>query len=188
MQYPTIILISGKHPIEGKSGYARYSRALARQLTDLHLNVHIFCVGVKTSVTRTDIGTIHVVKIPLLALVSGREMAAVLPASILLARAINQQKNRTVLWGIGPWSLAGAWVKLRNPSIRSFADYFTSMKHEYSMSNSKYIVTLFYSPFERYLLAKSDRIITHYRSTETILTKEFGIHPKKFYRIPYAIT
>lgn len=176
MQHPTIVLISGKHPIEAKSGYARYTAALARQLVSLHYSVHIFCVGTTTSVIKTSIGTIHVVRMPMIRLVAGREMTALLPASILIARAIKQQTHVDIIWGIGPWTLAGVLTG-KKPI---FADYFTTLKHEYRIS--------LFSFLERYILTKSTRIITHYRSTEHILQKEFGLTRKKFYRIPYAIS
>lgn len=177
MHYPTIALISGKHPITGKSGYARYAGSLARVLTSLGHSVDIFCVSKNTSVTKTPIGTIHEVKIPLLRLVSGREMTALVPASILIAKAINADPrlrgDDIIIWGIGPWTLAG--IIARNTPV--YADYFTTLQHEYGIP--------FFSPLERYILSKSTKIITHYRSTERILHKEFGL--TKFFRLPYAV-
>jgi len=174
MHHPTIALITGKHPIKAKSGYASYGRALARQLTAIGCDVHIFCAGNRSSVTPADIGTIHVVKIPLLGLVSGREMSLLLPASVYLARGIRKQPA-DIIWGIGPWTLAGVLAGGRP----IFADYFTTLRHEYH--------TALFSFVERYILTKSTRIITHYRSTENIITKEFGVNRKTLYRIPYAI-
>ena len=172
---PIIILISGKHPLYVKSGYAHYAAALARQLVAIGCRVHIFCVGEINSVSKTNIGIIHVVKIPFLRLVSGREMAAFLPDSLFLAKAIKQLKHIDIIWGIGPWTLAGVLTG-KKPI---FADYFTTLKHEYGTS--------LFSFLERYILANSTRILTHYRSTEHILQNEFNLDTKKFYRMPYAI-
>ena len=197
MHHPTIVLISGKHPLTAKSGYARYAAALARNLTKLRYDVHIFCVGTHTSTTRTSVGTIHVVKIPLINLFSGREMITLLPASIRLAGTVRDfihKKETSLIWGIGPWSLAGAWIKEKHPSTKFFADYFTTIHHEYRLLPptiesilAKLSLIPIYSLLEWYTLRQSNVIITHYRSTETILRKEFSIRPSKFYRTPYAI-
>lgn len=170
MHHPKIVIISGKHPVIAKSGYARYSAALAKQLTRLGADVHVYCAGTRASVTQTAFATIHVVKIPFLRLFSGREMATFPFSSILLARNI---KTADLVWGIGPWTLAGILAR-RAPVC---ADYFTSLSHEYGFS--------LFSPLEKIILTKSDRIITHYRSTERILRKEFGL--TKFFRLPYAV-
>ncbi len=179
MYHPTISLISGKHPKTGKSGYAHYGAALARQLVALGSDVHIFCVGQTSSVTKTPIGIIHVVKVPFIRIIAGREMAALVPASVLIAQAINKLDHAEIIWGIGPWTLAGLLVKKNQPSVQLFADYFTTIKHEYH--------TPIFSLLERSILTKSDRIITHYRSTEKILQNEFKLDRKKFYQMPYAI-
>lgn len=173
---PEIILICGKHPLTTKSGYARYGAALAKQLTALHLNVHIFCVGRASSVVKTPIGEIHTVKLPGISLIAGREMIAFIPASFFLARAINADprlRGDMFIWGIGPWTLAGVLAR----RVPVFADYFTTLQHEYGVP--------FFSPLERYIVTKSKRIITHYRSTENILRKEFGM--TRFTRLPYSV-
>jgi glycosyltransferase involved in cell wall biosynthesis len=114
-------------------------------------------------------------------------MAALLPASIYLARAIKQLKHIDIIWGIGPWTLAGALLKKTYPSTPLYAEYFLSMRHEHLTTPLRFIIDVLYTPLERYLLKKSDRIITHYQSTEKILTHDFYIHPSRFYRMPYAI-
>ena len=168
-----IILITGKHPLLVKSGYAAYGRALASLLTKMNMRVHLFCVGQRSSIQKTHIGIIHTVNVPFLSVFKDRSMAACVPASIFLAYAINQLNTRSVVWGVGPWSLAGVFVKRK----LLLADYFTTIRHEYGIP--------FFSPMEKYLVTHADKIITHYASTEEILRSEFGV--TNFLRIPYAI-
>lgn len=191
-----IILVSGKHPLEVKSGYARYAACLARQLVAVGADVHIFCVGNKSSVSKTAIGTIHTVYVPLIYLFAGREMVWLLPASLALCRAIlpRMKTAASVIWGIGPWSLAGAWVKRKYPSVLFFADYFVSIRHEYQILPftgksilAKIALIPLYARLEKYLLTQSTAILTHYQSSEEIFKKEFHVSAHKFRRIPYMI-
>lgn len=167
-----VVIISGKHPLYAKSGYATYAAALARELTK-YFDVHIYCAGAAPSREKSAIGTIHVVGSAFARLFPGREMNAFIPISIALARHI---PRHSIVWGIGPWTLAGA---LAGPKTL-VADYFTTIRHEWGIP--------FFSPVERYILAKSDRIVTHYHSTERILTDEFDLSAQKFIRVPYPLT
>lgn len=170
MQKPRIVIISGKHPIRVKSGYAHYAASLAKTLTGLHCDVHIFCIGDHNDEEVTPIGTIHSVYVPFLRLFGDCQMVTLPLSALLIARRIPKS---SLVWGIGPWTLAGILAG-HTPVI---ADYFTTLKHEYGIS----LFTL----LERFILKKSNTILTHYKSTERIISREFGI--KNFVRVPYSV-
>jgi glycosyltransferase involved in cell wall biosynthesis len=169
MQNADIIVVSGKHPLTAKSGYARYAAGLCRELAKKR-RVQILCTGPVSRIEKSAIGTIHVIGSAYARILPGREMIAFVPICASIAR---QVPTGSIVWGIGPWTLAGAYAHPK----KLIADYFTTIGHEWH--------TPIFSPFERYLLRRSNRIITHYRSTEKILRKEFCIAPEKFLRIPY---
>ncbi|HSW89844.1 MAG TPA: glycosyltransferase family 4 protein [Patescibacteria group bacterium] len=195
-----IFLICGKHPIKAKSGYASYAYSLAKNLCAQKHVVHIFCIDRQTKVQKTEIGTIHTIHSRF------SSMVALLPLSILLANAIRKEDTTHVLlWGIGPWSLAGAFVKLASTlPPKLYSDYFTSVRHEdwgmvQGISRRDHgsfeclktffafcTITQIYSLLERFLLSQSDKVITHYKSTENILNYEFAV--SNFLRLPYSVS
>lgn len=202
----TLIIISGKNPMLSNGGYAAYSKNLGTILSDLSYDVHIFCIGDKTYSKKTSFGTVHVVVSPLVKFLKNQEMVGLIIFSPLLTASIlKMTKNKPFLiWGVGPWSLAGTLVKFLNKSIL-FADYFTSISHEFSgrikgMSVEDYgffawiknrVVLLsvipIYSLVEKFTLKKADKIILHYHSTQKILSKEYRLPKGRFSLLPYSI-
>jgi glycosyltransferase involved in cell wall biosynthesis len=122
-----------------------------------------------------------------------------------IKKYLTEEKN--IIWGIGPWSLAGALIKLLyfRKKIFLFSDYFTTVKHEYhgsvqAVNSNNYgyfeilkkivVFNIFiplFSILEKLTLVFSDTIITHYNSTEEIISHQFGIKPGRFSRLPYTI-
>ena len=208
MESPVIYIISGKNPLDARSGYAAYAYNLAKIITQLGFKVEIFMFGKSSKVIQSEIGTIHIIGSKLFSFLKGTEMAGLAllapKLSLSLAQRLKNEKKTVIFWGIGPWSLSLALIKLFwNKKIFFLADYFTSIKHEFSGTVSAIEVkdygillklqTLFayltiipiLSFLERFLLFKSDLIITHYFSTEQILKSQFGINSKKFKKLSY---
>ena len=218
----SIYIISGKNPLSAKSGYASYSYNLANLLTSLGYKVEIFCFGEKDQVLKTKIGTINILSSTIFfTVLKDMEMAGLILLAPKLALALktviaspakggakqsHNYNQQTIIWGIGPWSLAGAFIKLlKGKKVIFLSDYFTTIKHEFSGTVSAlnmkdyglwhplqawfaYITIVpIYSLLERFLLKFSDKIITHYQSSETIITSQFGISNKKYTHLPYVV-
>lgn len=209
---PTIYIISGKNPLAARSGYPAYSYNLAKVITVLGYKVKIFCIGLKNEVVKDAIGEIHIVKSSLLRLpfLQDLEMAGLpifsLQIALALLKAIKNDR-KVMFWGIGPWGLPAALLKIL-PTGKKFtflAYYPTTMKHEFretlSAINIKdygiliklqtvmtyYTIIQLYTLLEKFILDKSDKIITHYLSSEKILSKQFNIKKSKFLRISYNV-
>ncbi|MDE2026460.1 MAG: glycosyltransferase, partial [Patescibacteria group bacterium] len=207
---PIVVIVTGKHPLTSSGGYATIAKQIARICTTLGYETHMVCMGKKTIHEQTPIGTIHTCTSPLQQLPFSQTfpLAGLLFFSFTISRKIlNLFQGRTILvWGVGPWTLAGILVKrMKRGKTTVVAEYFTSIKHEFlagldAVQTYPYslILKLVYaitaltlipvlSFLERFVCSKSDRIVTHYASTEQILNKEFGILQKKFIRLPYYL-
>lgn len=208
---PVICIVSGKNPLSARSGYAAYAYNLAKTITKLGYTVKIFCVGPTDDVIESEVGAIYIVGSRLASILKDVEMAGLLFLAPLLSFAlIKHLKDASdiLVWGIGPWSLAGALLKFVSWRKRSFlflADYFTTLKHEFLGTMSAIKVTdhglLFkvrsiltyltviqlYTLLEWFLLKSSNKIITHYKSTEDILKTQFGLNSEKFIRFPLLV-
>lgn len=197
-----IYIISGKNPLNVKSGYAVYAKNLAQVLLSLGLKVEVFCCDSKSkTIEKSEIGRVNVIGSRLLNLpfVKNREMT-LFPILCLKMAYELRKKEKGIVWGIGPWSFTGILAQKRP----FFSDYFTTIKHEFkatldSMSIEDYglfkrienlifyyLIAHLYSLFERVTLLYSDKIIIHYNSTQNILREEFGV-TSKFIRLPYSI-
>lgn len=200
-----IIIISGKDPLSHASGYAVYAYGLSRILAGLKHEVHLFYCGDADRIVSSRIGILHEVKCPLRKRVSKASMIGLLPYSTFLARAIQKYistDEKMLVWGIGPWSLAGAWLKLRRKKIRLISYYPTSIRHEFdggleAISNSDYGIGLkvkmwiadktiipFYSFLEKLTLSQSNSIVVHYKSAIEILRHNFKIPLSRLILIP----
>lgn len=208
-----VFVISGKDPTVSPGGYAAYSHNLCKILTSLGHPVYVLAAGKTHEVKYTSIGEVHLVKnsganaFPILGSV---EMAMMPFYAYSFKREIlsiisKQGYKEILLWGMGPWTFAGALVKKSHIQAKLFASYFTTFRHEMSGSlksiltpdyplpiKIKYILISFlggmiFSQIERKTLQKTDVIITHYRSTEQILKREFSVHADKIKRISYYV-
>lgn len=204
-----IYIISGKNPLLAKSGYASYSYNLAKILTSLNYQVKIFCFGTKNQVIESPIGQVYISKSLIFSLLKDMEMAGLLLLAPKLSLTLQKELKDTkkaIIWGIGPWSLAGAFLKIFSGSrIILFSDYFTSVKHEFlgSLSGLRikdhglwiklqaylayFTIIPLYTLLEQILLSLSNKIITHYQSTERILSHQFGFKKTKFIHLPYSV-
>lgn len=217
-QNTSIYIISGKNPLISKSGYASYSYNLATILTSLGYRVEIFCFGKKDELLNTKIGTVNIVGSKLYStLLKDTAMAGLFFLAPKLAIALktviaSESKQSSIsnqpliIWGIGPWSLTGAFIKfLKGNRVIFLSDYFTTIQHEFLGTLSgitikdhgiwnklqsviAYLTIIpLYSLLEYFLLKSSNKIITHYQSTENILTSQFNISSKKYVRLPYYV-
>lgn len=206
---PEIFIISGKNPQFIQSGYASYAYNLAKILTNLGYQVKIFVFGSESKIIKSQIGTIHIIGSKIFSILRYQEMAGLAILAPKLAVSIVRSlsaTSRTIIWGLGPWGLSAVFLKLLFPKkIILLADYFTSIKHEFlgtlsgvtiadhGLWNKLQIflaygaIIQFYTIFEYFLLNLSDKVITHYYSTEKILANQFGIKTKKFIRLPYCV-
>ncbi|MBI2039465.1 glycosyltransferase family 4 protein [Candidatus Microgenomates bacterium] len=212
---PSIYIIAGKNVLAGRGGYAVVGYNWGKLLSSLGYEVKIYCVGAKDQITKSQIGEVHIVGSKIATtFLKDVEMAGLLFLAPKIALAILRdiKDQKIVILGMGPWSLAGALLKIYSTVIPAKAgihkiillsDYYTSIKHEYSgiLSGVRisdhgvliklqiqliyYFIFKLYSLLERFLLRITDKIITHYLSTENILKDEFKISPKKFIRLPY---
>lgn len=209
---PSIYILSGKNPLQAKSGYASYTYNLSKILTNLGYKVMVFCFGKSDQVIKSKIGTIHIIGSNIFSLLKDVEMAGLILLTPRLSIVLAKQLKNTpgLIWGIGPWGLAGALAKLfsrgyQGTSWKLVSDYFTTTRHEFLGTlagvtvKDHGLVTKFnvwfayvtlvqlYNFLERFLLHQSHKIITHYQSTENILTSQFGLNSKQFIRLPYFV-
>jgi len=205
---PLIFIISGKDPLTISSGYASYAKNLGKILTDLHYDVQIFSVGKLQRRIKTSFGTVTILKNPLFFFSIIQKMAMIAFPIFCFQIALKIKKNTkkpAIIWGIGPWSLTGVFLKLFSGKHIILADYFTTIRHEFSgrlrgmpMEDygivpwiinkiAQFSLIPFYSVLEKFLLTKVDTTITHYISIEHILTSEFSLTYQKFIRLPYII-
>lgn len=203
-----VFIISGKSPIEGSGGgYSSFAFNLGKIVKNIGHPVHIMALGNETKKIVTEAGTIHLFKATLPFQNIGVYALPGLPVySIIFAREIKNiaDKNeykKYIVWGIGPWGLAGTLFKIfSKDKVVHLNNYFTTVRHEWWggvralrikdygwWPKIKYLAIYFtivqyLALLEKIILKHADKIITNYRSTEQILNKEFGISFKKFYR------
>lgn len=208
----TLIILCGKHPLHSSGGYAQYGASVAAVASSLAVDVHIVCIGKKANVETTSFGTIHTVGVPFFGsrFTDGAEMTFLLLYSMYLVHTLRKlitlnEPSRVVVWGIGPWTLAGIFLQLFKPHAIVIADYFTTIFHE-SHDLQKNLVTLpysiaitsktflatvllipLYSFLEKIIVSKSYTIVTHYNSTRSILTHQFGVPLSRFTHLPYTL-
>lgn len=212
MKKGVVFVISGKNPVKAPGGYAAYSHNLCKALKNLEYDVRIIALGNKNNSESTEIGQLYEVsnvianKIPFITLV---QMSALPFYSYSFAKRIekiiNQEKvNSCIVWGIGPWGLAELFLKQKyKHKMKLVLSYFTTFLHEMSGSvkslrikdygfflKTKYILVYYllgpaFSLMEKTVVNSANLIITHYKSSEEILAKEFGTPSKKFRRITY---
>lgn len=206
---PTLVLINGKNPLSRGGGYQTYTYNLAKLLTSLGYCVHLFCFGRNNGVRRSSIGTIHTIasRFYYLPILRSVEVAGLVVLAPILARTIGtafDSSAQLIVWGMGPWTLAGAILKaIRRQNTHLVSYYPTTFAHEFqgtrkavNVNDHGFRITLqvvfvwwtlipFYSLIERLFLGACDTIVTHYRSAEKILSSQFGIAKTKLVRLPY---
>ncbi|MBI4035108.1 MAG: hypothetical protein HY381_01770 [Candidatus Chisholmbacteria bacterium] len=177
---PSIFILTGK-PTSAPGGYQTYADSLVSTLHHLGYSTRIFSAPPLPQ---------PLTFLPILSLV-------------LALKIIPHLKSQTIIIGIGPWTLAGALLKLIFPRrVILIATYFTTIKHEFAGSYSEilshpyplllklqyyfasFTLIPLYSLLEKFTLFRADYILTHYLSTESILKREFGL--SKFTRLPYV--
>jgi glycosyltransferase involved in cell wall biosynthesis len=177
-------------------------------LRALGRTVHIVALGNRDSSMTTELGELHLVRnemasrIPFIADV---QMTALPLYSRSFARRIEAIAGGqpALVWGMGPWALAGAIFKARSPASVLLASYFTTFMHEMRGSLAAIAVSDYgmrlkmqyagvvgvigpaFRKMEKFLLEKSDKVVTHYRSTEDILSAELDVPREKFHRMTY---
>jgi glycosyltransferase involved in cell wall biosynthesis len=115
-----------------------------------------------------------------------------------------------VTYSAGIWGIAGVRLKKRlshgNLPVKTLIGYFTTHRHEYRghiigspAADYGYVeatkirlaylfARIVYSPVERRMLTRADRVVVHYDSTRDILLAEFpGLQPEKVVKVPYYI-
>ncbi len=209
-----VVIISGKSPYTATGGYASYARNIAKIITATGHPVHLLTFADKQKIEKRDIAIVHFVKarwLNHLPIIRNIELAALPFYSILFFRELTAilkkyRYKRIVVWGIGPWGLAGALVKIfMGAKVILITSHFTTFRHEmkgslqaariidYGFSTKlKYlfvyhVIARLYSLLSRFVVRNSEKIITHYRSSEKILTSEFGVPAENFFRISYFV-
>ncbi|QQG42231.1 MAG: glycosyltransferase family 4 protein [Candidatus Woesebacteria bacterium] len=203
-----VFIISGKSPLSASGGgYSSFAFNLAKIIKKLGHTVYIVALGNETKQTKIDAGKLLLFKATLPLLNVNIYALPGLPIySIIFARGIQKIADQNgykkfIVWGIGPWGLAGAFLKIFSKSKVTFYDnYFTTIRHEWwggvralrikdygLWPKIKYLAIYFtiaqyLALLEKITLKRTDKIITNYSSTEQIINKEFGIDFKKFYR------
>lgn len=206
--HPSIYIIAGKNILAGRGGYAVVGYNWAKILSEAGYQVKIYCVGPKDEIIKSKIGEIHIVGSKIAStFLKDSEMAGLLFLAPKIALAIlhDIKDQQVIILGMGQWGLAGAYVKLFKKNTYLLSDYYTSIKHDYqgildgvNISDYGlliklqivliyYLIFVFLSLLEKFLLNITDKIITHYSSTEKILQQEFKIKDEKFIRLPYHV-
>jgi glycosyltransferase involved in cell wall biosynthesis len=203
-----VVVVSGKDPLEAPGGYAAYGHNLCRVLCSLGHPVHIVALGSRDVSMATDVGQLHLVRNGLASRVSfiaDVQMAALPLYSYSFAKRIGTIVGRQpcLIWGLGPWALAGAVFKNRSPASTLIASYFTTFLHEMRGSLAAIrigdyglrlklqygavvgVIGPVFRQMERFLMNRTDIVVTHYRSTEEMLSAELGVPRQKFHRMTY---
>lgn len=209
-----VFLISGKSPVTKPGGYAAYSHNLAKVFIKLGHKVYIIAQGDKNQINKTKIGDEHLVNagfVNKLPFFKSLELAALPIFSLFfvkeIERIIDKEKiDKFIVWGAGPWSLAGVFIKNKyKKRVKFTASYFTTFPHEMLGSYKaieikdygiipkiKYyfvlnIVAKIYARFENAIVHTTDFVVVHYESTKNILKKEFSLPSKKMKKISYYV-
>ena len=206
-----VVVVAGKNPVAAPGGYAAYSRNLCAVLCDLGRAVHVVALGDRDESLATDVGQLHLVRNELAArvpFIADVQMTALPLYSRSFARRIDAivGEGPNVIWGVGPWALGGA-LRARDrreaPGSTFIASYFTTFMHEMRGSLSALRVRDYglrrklqyagvvgvlgpvFREMERLVLTRADRIVTHYQSSEDLLSAEFGLPRDRFHRMTY---
>lgn len=192
---PTIFILTGKNPLVSRGGYASYASILENTLGSLGYRP-VFVTPPRALLKLT--------------LLRNAPMTALLPLSLALVPSLVhniRSQSFPIVWGIGPWSLTGAFVKLFLPQLQFtlISDYFTTIAHEFRAGKDAVFLNPFpfllkfqtaiaamsliplYTAFEKFLVSRSDAIVTHYQSTETILAEQFHLDSTKRIRLPVSM-
>lgn len=204
-----MLVISGKNPLEAPGGYAAYGHNLCAVLGRLGLAVHIVALGDQDTSVDTTVGQLHLVRNELasrIPFISDVQMTALPLYSLSFAKRMEAivGKQPCLLWGLGPWTLGGAIFKQsRSPGSTLLASYFTTFLHEMRGSLDAIRVSDYgmwlklqyagvvgligpaFRQMERFLLKRADKIVTHYRATEDMLSAELAVPREKFHRMTY---
>lgn len=197
----TVIIISGKNPLENPGGLGSYSLSLAKSVAHQNYNVILLCFG-KSNKTIPFVNGIEILQLK----VHGGSLfsAGSIFINLQLGRKLSahlsdfSMKNISAIIGAGIWFRSG--LKFRNQldsKPKLVAAYFTTYQHEFKghlkgssaslfgplvflQSAILYMFALlFFSPYERSGLKKCDMILVHYSSTKDLLNKEIpSLAPK----------
>lgn len=209
---PSVVIINGKNPLLSGGGYQTYTYILAELLSQLKYDVHVFSFGPSEDIKKNKLGTFYTTNswIYNLSFFRTTESGALAILAPLLAFSILRKYDftkPTILFGIGPWTLTGAIIKILKPKAKTvlISYYPTTFKHEYygtvcAMRSSDYgivkstkawityhTVIPIYSLLEKFSALSSDRIINHYKSAEIILQNQFKVNASRLVRIPYYV-
>ena len=204
-----VFIVCGKSPISSYGGgYSTYALNLSRILTSLGYKVYILSVGKENTKEKTKFGTLltfksflfdyHTTALPSLPFVS------YVFAKHIEKFVTENQIDKFIVWGIGPWGFTGSILKKKfNHHLIFLDNYFTTIKNEWRgglkalLSNDYgliikikflivyYTVVQILAFFEKKVLTSADFIITNYQSTERILISEFDVNPSKMLRITF---
>ena len=204
-----VLVVTGKNPLEAPGGYAAYGHNLCAVLCGLGHRVHIVALGSRNASMATDVGQLHLVRNELastLPFIADLQMTALPFYSFSFAKRIEAivGGQPSLIWGLGPWALAGALFKQRrSPASTLIASYFTTFLHEMRGSLAAIHVRDYglrlklqyagvvgaigpvFRQMERFLLRQADIVVTHYQSSEEILSTELGVPRRKFHRMAY---
>lgn len=210
-RHQTCFILCGKSPYGAAGGgYSAFAYNLAKILKKLGYKVYIVALGDKNETIQTTIGTLLLFKSPFInfntTALPGLPIYSYLFANGIEKIVREQGSNEFIVWGIGPWGLAGAILKGRlGKRVIHINNYFTTVRHEWKGALTAlsiqdygiwlklkytliyYTVVRFLSYFERKILKSADLIVTNYQSTEEIIKKEFNIPKSKFYRTGFTV-
>jgi glycosyltransferase involved in cell wall biosynthesis len=204
-------VISGKSPITSPGGLGAYSYNVARILDSI--GYRVFLLGFSDREEEIDLGfatLVHFVN-PYARLLGLGSIPAASFFVVRMTAIIDRLKpDQIVTYSAGIWGIAGVRLKKNlanaNLPVKTLVGYFTTHRHEYRghiigspAADYGYVeaakirlaylfARIIYSPVERRMLGRADRVVVHYDSTRDILLKEFpGLQPEKVVKIPYYI-
>lgn len=210
-----IFIVCGKSPITSYGGgYSSFALNLAKILKRLGFEVYILAIGEKKLVEKTDCGTVIILSFSFFNLkftaLPGLPFYSYFFSKEIIRIINNNNISGCIVWGIGPWGLAGKFLKDELKDKVIFVNnYFTTIEHEWNKGLQAvriydygillkikffiiyHTIVKILSIFEKEIITSVDCIITNYKSTETILKSQFNINEKKiirssFYIEPYA--
>lgn len=209
-----VVIIAGKSPYTSTGGYASYARNIAKIITATGHPVHLLTFGDRRKIEKRDIAKVHFIQsrwLNHLPLIRNIELVALPFYSFFFLRELltiskSYGNRKIIVWGVGPWALAGAILKIMyGRSVVLLSSHFTTFRHEMRGSldaiqvedygitaKLKYlfvyhVISRIYSFLSSLVVRESKKIITHYKSTEEILNDEFHPSREKFFRMKYFV-
>lgn len=206
-----VFVTCGKHPLKSSGGYATYTHALCKNLKSMGFDVNIIAISDENSVEDSEIGRIFSVTSSYLptrssTFITGLSFLWSRSFTKILQEQIKKDDEKCIVYGIGPWALAGLSLRKKfREKVRLVNVFFTSVAHETQwlmkginvtdygiVLKIKYTIIHFFSllvlqRLELKILKNCDIVLVHNEFPRQLLINDFGINSNKIMKLPYYV-